>query len=251
MMNSVLRSIPIYFMSSFLLPKWIINRLDKIQKRFLWGQSETSKGIFLINWPAACLPKQNGGMGGANLLIRNWSLLLRWWWRLYQHPNSLWSRTVVLLRCLTSSPNTHKVWIAQGSFFWNQLLKIKHLFDWSTRWSIGTGSSISFWFDAWTFPIMASLSSPLPSNRTWSLQRTIANGLHSTDSISVGALDQILWQWTSNGEYSAKSFYDMIVATVRTKWRFEFTWHLKIPPSVRVFVFLCLRGKLLTHDVMD
>lgn len=34
LMNSVLSSIPIYFMSVFLLPKWVLNRIDKIRRRF-------------------------------------------------------------------------------------------------------------------------------------------------------------------------------------------------------------------------
>lgn len=44
LMNSVLSSIPIYFMASFLLPKWVINRLDKIRRRFLWGKAENKRG---------------------------------------------------------------------------------------------------------------------------------------------------------------------------------------------------------------
>lgn len=79
LVNSVLSAIPIYFMSSFLLPKWVIKRLDRIRRRFLWGQNETRKGISLIEWSAVCFPKTNGGMGVTNLLIRNYSLLLRWW----------------------------------------------------------------------------------------------------------------------------------------------------------------------------
>lgn len=97
-MNSVLSSIPIYFMSAFLLPKWVLSRIDKIGRKYLWGNSETTKGISLLNWYEVCLSKKNGGMGGANLHIRNWSLLLRWWWRLYRLPNSLWALTAKALR---------------------------------------------------------------------------------------------------------------------------------------------------------
>lgn len=84
LMNSVLSSIPIYFMSAFLLPKWVLNKIDKIRRRFLWGHSDSRRGISLLNWYEVCLPKRNGGLGGANLQIRNWALLLRWWWRLYR-----------------------------------------------------------------------------------------------------------------------------------------------------------------------
>ena len=79
LMNAVLSAIPIYYMGSFVLPKWVIKRIDRIRRSFLWGQSEGRRGISLINWEAVCAPKQYGGMGGADLEKRNWALLLRWW----------------------------------------------------------------------------------------------------------------------------------------------------------------------------
>lgn len=167
LMNSVLNSIPIYFMSSFLLPKWVINRLDKIRRGFLWGKIGNKRGISLINWRAVCLPKQNGGMGGGNLMFRNWALLLRWWWKLYRHPNSLWAQTAIPIRSLTPR-KSHNIWMCQGSFFWMQLLKFKLIFDSCTSWIIGTGAAMSYWFDAWTNPIMASMDAPSLSNRAWS-----------------------------------------------------------------------------------
>lgn len=167
LINSVLSSIPVYFMSSFLLPKWVINRLDKIQRRFLWGESDTKKGISLMAWSEICVPKINGGMGVTNLLIRNYSLLLRWWWRLYRIPNSLWSRTAITISSVTRDQQQHRIWKCSGSFFWMQLLKIRPLFNWSTYWQIGTGSSISYWFDTWIHPIKSVLDRPNPGNRKW------------------------------------------------------------------------------------
>lgn len=79
LMNSVLSSIPIFFMSSFILPKWVLKRIDQIRRAFLWGQSGGRKAMSLINWQAVCTPKQFGGLGAADLEKRNWALILRWW----------------------------------------------------------------------------------------------------------------------------------------------------------------------------
>lgn len=62
--------------------------------------------------------------------------------------------------------------------------------------------------------------------------------------------DNISWRWGSGNEYSAKSFYDLVVAGGKTRWKFDYTWQLRLPPTVRIFCFLCLKGKILTHDVM-
>lgn len=55
----------------------------------------------------------------------------------------------------------------------------------------------------------------------------------------------------SSGEYTAKSFYDLVASGGKVRCEFSFTWTLKIPPTVRIFAFLWLKGKLLTHDVME
>lgn len=60
----------------------------------------------------------------------------------------------------------------------------------------------------------------------------------------------LVWWWNSNQEYSAKSFYEMMLSGGKTVCKFEFIWKLKMPPTVRVFAFLCLHDKLLTHETM-
>lgn len=59
-----------------------------------------------------------------------------------------------------------------------------------------------------------------------------------------------MWLWTKDKEYSANSFYKIVISAGKTKWPYRFIWQLKIPPTVRVFAFLLLQGRLLTHDVM-
>lgn len=251
MINSVLGSIPIYFMASFLLPQWVIDILDRIRRGFLWGKADSSRGISLMNWESVCVPKQFGGMVVANLKIRNWSLLLRWWWRLYRQPDSLWSDTAIPLRCNHAGLRVPRIWSQQGPFFWKQLVKIRPLFLWSTRWHIGTGEAISYWFDSWTFPIMASSQQQRLSNRNISLKGALALSL-STQAVQLsGREDQIYWLWSSTSCYSAKSLYDTLLAGGKTICPFGHTWNLKVPPTVKVFLYLLIKGKILTHDVMQ
>ncbi|KAJ1696885.1 hypothetical protein LUZ63_005397 [Rhynchospora breviuscula] len=89
---SVLSSIPVYYMSVFHLPAWVIKDIDQIRRKFIWkGTGTTSAGIPLLAWDRMCLPKSLGGFGLVDLLLQNICLLVRWWWRLYSHPDSLWS----------------------------------------------------------------------------------------------------------------------------------------------------------------
>lgn len=246
LMNSVLSSIPIYFMASFLLPKWVVDRIDKIRRDFLWRQSEDRRGISLLNWDAVCLPKENGGLGGANLKLRNWALLLRWWWRLYKQPDSMWGQTIIAIR---SFPQLPRIWIQQGSFFWMQLLRLKPLFNRCTRWVIGLGTEISYWFDPWMQPTMDQLAEPQPHNRRWSLRESCQRG-QSLPIQFNNDQDRLTWELSITGIYSAKSCYHSLVRIGKTEWQFDYTWRLKIPPTVQLFAFLLLKGKILTHDVL-
>ena len=36
LINATLSAMPISFMSTFMLPKWLIRKIDKIRRKFLW-----------------------------------------------------------------------------------------------------------------------------------------------------------------------------------------------------------------------
>jgi hypothetical protein len=62
---------PVYFMSTFLLPKWVIKELNKIRRRFLWHGHKVdqiaTKPICLVNWQIDTMSKKNGGLRIRNL----------------------------------------------------------------------------------------------------------------------------------------------------------------------------------------
>ena len=47
--KSTLSSLPIYFMSLFVIPKRMVARLKKIQRDFLLGGGELEKKLHLVN----------------------------------------------------------------------------------------------------------------------------------------------------------------------------------------------------------
>lgn len=82
LLNSILSSLPMHYMSVLALPAWVLLKIDRIRKRFLWkGASEQAKGYHLVDWETVCKPKSVGGLGILDMNIFNQALLLKWiWW---------------------------------------------------------------------------------------------------------------------------------------------------------------------------
>lgn len=52
-----------YVMSLFPLPSKVEQRLDKMQRDFLWLGNKEGNGIHLVNWQTTLLSKKTGGLG--------------------------------------------------------------------------------------------------------------------------------------------------------------------------------------------
>jgi hypothetical protein len=79
MVNSVLASLPIFFMICFDVPVTIKEQVIKYTRHCLWRKKNSevqAKGTVLIAWTKVCMPKNQGGLGVLNLEVQNKALLL-------------------------------------------------------------------------------------------------------------------------------------------------------------------------------
>lgn len=60
LINSVLSSLPIYFMSLFQALVIVINKIDKIRRNFLWGSARGRQKLVKVKWKQICMPKVKG-----------------------------------------------------------------------------------------------------------------------------------------------------------------------------------------------
>lgn len=63
LINSVTSAIPTYTMLTARLPNGVVHELDKLNRRFLWGGTESKRALHLVKWTDVCLPKRYGGLG--------------------------------------------------------------------------------------------------------------------------------------------------------------------------------------------
>ena len=70
LLKSTLSSLPTYYLSLFTIPMHVANKIEKLQRNFLWGDSKTH----LVGWDKVCAPLENGGLGVRKLTTFNKAL---------------------------------------------------------------------------------------------------------------------------------------------------------------------------------
>jgi hypothetical protein len=95
LLKSTLSSLPTYFLSLFTIPISVANKLEKLQRDFLWGGMGNNLKHHLVGWDKVCVPKVKGGLGVRSLVLFNKALLGKWLWRFGLEENNLWRRVLV------------------------------------------------------------------------------------------------------------------------------------------------------------
>jgi hypothetical protein len=78
LINSVLNSIPIFYLSFLKIPVVVLKKIIRIQREFLWGGTKGGRGISWVKWSEVCQPRSKGGLGVRDVGKVNLSLLIKW-----------------------------------------------------------------------------------------------------------------------------------------------------------------------------
>ena len=282
LIQAVLGSLPIYFMSLFKAPCGVIGRLEKLMKGFLWEGVEEGKKFHLVKWEKVCQSKEEGGLGLGNLRNRNVALLAKWLWRFPLEPNSLWHKVIKSKYGMV--PNG---WDAncpsRGSSRcpWSDISAGSPSFLHSCSFVVGNGERLRFWEDAWLeggplkeqFPRLFSLSRTInqsissmvvsfSQSVSWNFEfrrnlreseiEEVAGLLQKVESVRLchSREDRRRWNLEGSGQFTCKSYNSFLChnEAVHLFPPFSQIWKAKVPPKVKFLVWLVALGKVNTCD---
>ena len=149
LVRAVLRALPIYAMTSLLLPMGVVAEIDKRCRAFFWaGQDKVSGGQCKVAWDFVCAPFTRGGLGFSSL--QHLSSCLR-----LSHLTKLHSRSTargvfpLAARYGWSDDQDLGTTHAYDSHVWRDIAKGIPLFRNLTQVDVGNGTSTAFWLDLW------------------------------------------------------------------------------------------------------
>ena len=98
--QSVLNSLPCYLFILGQAPASVINRLEKMIKKFVWTRGSTNSVAHLANWNCTSCLICYGGLGIDWFRQKNIALLTKWLWRFRKEEATLWRCLIVAIYSL-------------------------------------------------------------------------------------------------------------------------------------------------------
>lgn len=77
-------------MQTMELPASVCDRIDRINRNFILGDTIGKRKLHLVNWQKVCKPKDKGGLGIRKARDQNLALLTKLGWKIASKENSLW-----------------------------------------------------------------------------------------------------------------------------------------------------------------
>nr|GEZ59676.1 RNA-directed DNA polymerase, eukaryota [Tanacetum cinerariifolium] len=171
----------------------VLQILESIRCNFFNGQNYNSKKSSWFSWKKVLASKVKGGLGVSSLYALNRSLLLKWVWRFYTQPNSLWVRVVKAIHGVEGKigaaikPRSKSCWL--NIVYEIEVLRRKgiNVFEFMNI-KVGNGLSMNFWGDKW-IGVQNVILAPLEDRWKWNLE---SSGVFSVASMRKRIDDTML-----------------------------------------------------------
>uniref|UniRef100_A0A7N2LG27 COP9 signalosome complex subunit 8 n=1 Tax=Quercus lobata TaxID=97700 RepID=A0A7N2LG27_QUELO len=237
--SSTLSNLPTYYLSLFTIPSHVANKIEKIQRDFLWGDSK----LHLVGWDKVCAPKANGGLGIRKLTTFNKALLGKWLWRFGVEETRLWRRVVALKFGEEWGGWSSKLGRGvHGCGLWRSIRKGWEVFSKHIRFEVGVGDRVKLWTDQWCGDSPLHLSFPVVYGIASNREASVASSLER-----LGTKPRRSWK---KGVFDIRSFYNKLRSSLPITFPWKGIWKAKAPTHASFFVWTAAWEKILTGDIL-
>ncbi|WOL02704.1 hypothetical protein Cni_G11423 [Canna indica] len=239
LINSTISSLVAYLWSVFKVPGWVVNMIDKKRRKFFWsGTDATSSGRCLVRWDSITRPLEAGGLGILELRSHCSARRGGWIWKVMLGKSLLWVRLMDSLYGDFQSWNGAN-FLRKASPVWKDLRHLFEVMRLSSSFIVGDGRRIKLWTDCWANGECLAERFPSLFNRArlqncsifearsidpsgvvhWNIPFTslVEAGIllqlgSALEAIKYAAgEDTFRWKWSSDGVFSARSLYRMLM----------------------------------------
>ncbi|RVW76085.1 putative glucan 1,3-alpha-glucosidase [Vitis vinifera] len=219
LIKSTMASLPIYNMSLFRMPKSVANRLEKLQRDFLWGGGSLERKVHLIKWEVVCTQKEKGGLGIRKIDPLNKALLGKWQWRFAVEKDNLWKLVI-------------GVKYGQEEFGWRTK---------EARDTYGVGVLKEILKEVKCF--LSWQSTGMQRSMRCGTQAWVKEGLQDNFRGGRCALGR-----GGHGKYGVKVAYNVLAVINACAFPAKCVWVDKVPTKAAFFAWEAAWGKILTLD---
>ena len=102
LIKSIMSAILNYVMQGAALPIYVCQKLDKINRDFLWSFTNEKRRMQMVGWNKIVKSKEEGGLEIQEARAKNIALLSKLNWRMYQEQEALWPKVILNKYCSSS-----------------------------------------------------------------------------------------------------------------------------------------------------
>ncbi|KAL2237525.1 UNVERIFIED_CONTAM: hypothetical protein Sindi_0944200 [Sesamum indicum] len=262
--KSVLSALSLYWASAFILPKKVINEIEKRLRTFLW-KGMTSNGYAKVAWKDVCRPMDEGGLGFKDVSTLNRALMNKKLCDVIRcDRTSIWVQSLYQDRLRDTS-----IWTVrehEGCWGWQKMLRLRPFLRSIVNYQIGNGGRFYIWQDPWhhlgplieQFPRgpnhlgiekSAKLSSVISAGEWHWPPITDFECLEITHNLLFifGGEDRVVWRF-DGGQPTTQALYRLFdPPEPKVEWSLLLSGSLKIPRHSFI-LWLAILGKLPSTD---
>ncbi|KAL2252829.1 UNVERIFIED_CONTAM: hypothetical protein Sindi_0077600 [Sesamum indicum] len=254
----------LYWASAFILPKKVINEIEKRLRTFLW-KGTTSSVYAKVAWKDVCRPMDEGGLGFKDISTLNRALMSKKLCDVIQcDRTSIWVQWLYQDRLRERS-----IWTIRehgGSWGWRKIRRLRPFLRAIVDYQIGNGDRFLVWQDPWHHlgPLIEQFPQGprhLRLEESAKLSLVISAGewqwptitdfecLEITHNLPLifGGEDRVVWR-CDQGQPTTQALYRLFAhPEPKVGWSSLLSGSLKIPRHSFI-LWLAILGKLPTTD---